>query len=661
MLLFYLPLDFGGHSSGAETILRLTAFLSLALIFLFYPISLNFKKIYFLCLAFLISLLFSTLKSFYFYGSLQQYINYAVYFLIFILVIVIFKKKEEIENLITWIFLIGSIVSLVGLFFYFLTNLSGFNSNFYATFYQTDVCAGFLLLILPLALSLFISADELAKTFLYALGALLIAWGLILTHSRGGILSFILILPFLLWSFKDLNKKMIFTKLIIFLFFLLIGLYSFNSKEYGHKSKPLKREIYSLVEGTDSSVLARLSFWSSALSISMDYPISGIGLDNFNRFYPRYIDNGKYFSKFVHNFYLQLASEGGWISLIFFLLFLFSIIRVSIKTLKYLNPKDLFFYKFWGIALGALALIFHIFVDVDWQFSSIPVFLFTYFGIICATGASFEIKDKEIKRKSWQIYTGYFLIIFLPLILLPYLAEKEALEGKRFEDQGAYQKALIFHERALKLNPLEVNYRKNLANLYDLFNRQGEALNQAQRLIKEDPKKAIHHQFLAQLYLKYKNEKYFLAEIRKAIELDPFYYPDFNNDLGAYYLSKRDFKKAEVYYKIAISLYPESFFKEMWNFRISSIKLKFSESFLGLGSIYANLKQDNLAEIYYLKALKYDKNNALAYLGLGIIYFNQKNYILAEKLFKETLKYNSDLKICNYYLNKIYQIKGKIE
>lgn len=87
----------------------------------------------------------------------------------------------------------------------------------------------------------------------------------------------------------------------------------------------------------------------SSISIAREYPIFGVGFNSSTALIEKYKDSSKdiVFTQPVHNIGLLVLSEGGWVSLISFLLFLF----VSIRKLLNSSYFHLFLVSFMQILL----------------------------------------------------------------------------------------------------------------------------------------------------------------------------------------------------------------------------------------------------------------------------------------------------------------------
>ncbi len=146
--------------------------------------------------------------------------------------------------------------------------------------------------------------DTRKKLFLYSAGILLMAD--ILTFSRGGYLGLALALPlvFLLqqkkWGMKPLLGFMVFLPLLLWL------------------GMPVYERFFSSFTLTDTSSLERLTLWKTATVAIQEYPWFGLGLGN----YAEWVHPGLGASipYYAHNLYLDIAVEGGLLSLLLFLI-----------------------------------------------------------------------------------------------------------------------------------------------------------------------------------------------------------------------------------------------------------------------------------------------------------------------------------------------------
>jgi putative inorganic carbon (HCO3(-)) transporter len=100
------------------------------------------------------------------------------------------------------------------------------------------------------------------------------------------------------------------------------------------------------------STIMRWNYWKDTLAIIKAFPLTGVGLGNFNLTQ----------SRFAHNSYLQIFAEMGILGIISFLWLVISVLNRGLKTLN--GPCD----KTQVSALIAAATIFLIHNLVDFTF-----------------------------------------------------------------------------------------------------------------------------------------------------------------------------------------------------------------------------------------------------------------------------------------------------
>lgn len=145
-------------------------------------------------------------------------------------------------------------------------------------------------------------------------------------------------------------------------------------------------------------ISSRVEFWEAGIQILKDHPY-GIGLANTIFVAPKYntsIEGGQKILDYLHNDYLQLFVETGWIGacllLFTFYFFLFISCRNLVKYRKVLPSQQ---YVFCSAAFsGIVAMAFHSFFDFNLQ---IPANCF-YFVFLLAMVATYSTPRKSQKR-----------------------------------------------------------------------------------------------------------------------------------------------------------------------------------------------------------------------------------------------------------------------
>ena len=222
-----------------------------------------------------------------------------------------------------------------------------------------------LTLALPLGL-LFSGAVEKDKRLLFIFAAALMGVALIMTNSRGGLVSLIAELSFLvaITGFgrreraEDEGERtgsvrgaVVRAGLALALILALLG------GEGG-----LSRFVGTV--NAEDPTTGRAHFWGVAVQIIRDHPIIGAGLGSFGLAYTRYDSrNGLFRLEQAHNDYLQILSDGGITGALLGLFFLVTLFRMGFARRE---SADTFRR---GVSTGALAGCFAVLVHSFFDFT----------------------------------------------------------------------------------------------------------------------------------------------------------------------------------------------------------------------------------------------------------------------------------------------------
>lgn len=234
--------------------------------------------------------------------------------------------------------------------------------------------AGYMELTLALPLGLLFSGSiERDKRFIYLFAAGMMGVALIMTNSRGGILSFIAEIVFLVAMTAFRRKGRAGTEgadrrtsmrgavvraglglaliLSIFAGVLLLG------------GEPVFNRLMGTVSSADPTT-GRTQFWRVTLDIIRDNPLLGTGLGSFGIAYTQYNTRGGSLRvEQVHNDYLQILSDAGIVGALLGLFFIVTLIRLGLRRAA---SQDMFRR---GIAVGALAGCFAVLVHSFFDFT----------------------------------------------------------------------------------------------------------------------------------------------------------------------------------------------------------------------------------------------------------------------------------------------------
>lgn len=246
-------------------------------------------------------------------------------------------------------------------------------STAFGPFINRHHFAGYMELTLAIPLGLLFSgAIEGEKKLLYVFAAGLMGVALILTNSRGGIISLIAEVVFLVViagvrrrraahelaeQTKRVRSGIVRAALALT---LIIGILGGTVLLGGDQA--LSRFVGTV--NAEDPTTGRAHFWNVAVDIIKAHPFSGTGLGAFGVVYTRYDSrNGLFRLEQAHNDYLQILSDGGVIGAALGLFFVVALFRSGLLRRE---TEDVFRR---GVATGALAGCFAVLVHSFFDFT----------------------------------------------------------------------------------------------------------------------------------------------------------------------------------------------------------------------------------------------------------------------------------------------------
>lgn len=279
----------------------------------------------------------------------------------------------------------------------------------FASFINRHHFGALMEMTLGLALGqLYTGAVKSEKRALYVFAVIVMGVALVLTSSRGALLSFGALLMFLTMAVLIYRQKISSKnkaengaqKLLLSnsyavllsggaLILIILGAVMLLGGD-----SPLLRSIGATGGAGDISS-GRLQFWQTTLKMIGDFPILGVGLNAFGVAYTRYdLMNGYFRLEQAHNEYLQIFAEAGIIGLILVLAFIFFLFRQGWRVFTTAAHNGC---ARRGIAIGALAgclgIIIHSLFDFPLR---TPSNLLTF--LILAALATVTVDDPIVRR-----------------------------------------------------------------------------------------------------------------------------------------------------------------------------------------------------------------------------------------------------------------------
>jgi O-antigen ligase len=314
------------------------------------------KKIFFIFFSF--TILIFPYGSIEFENSFFKFLSFFRFVLMFFGLIIFFERNNKENNFFIKIYKAYVVILVVIIIDilkenFFGSNLLGFSSIYdgrIASFTNDELIIGYIFCFLILFTIIFIYKKTNHYYFFVIVCTLLIV-SFIIGERSNFIKLFLLILFFSLIHFFYLNKSKIKNILLItpVIFILSISFYGLTKDtSQGKKFYRFSNELFVLEENKFSFKIKE-KFYNSqhgphyltAYKIFLNYPIFGIGINNFyleskkNQYVDKKLkwSGGSRASTHPHQVYLEIISEVGLIGLIYFIFIFFYPVYISLKTL----------------------------------------------------------------------------------------------------------------------------------------------------------------------------------------------------------------------------------------------------------------------------------------------------------------------------------------
>jgi len=573
---------------------------------------------------FILLMTISLLRSPYIIVSLNDYIIFLFYFLIYFLVINNINHKRQFDSLIHIFFLTAAIIAIYALLQYygfdpFLRELSAITS----TIGQKNWVSNYLALIFPLIFSYFL-VENIKKNKLYYYLLLSIIYAtLMICQSRGIWISIVctfLLGLFLIYKYKisdvlKKNKKWI--TLIILTFLLITIIYSTdNPLNKSHLTLP--QRALTILDEQDPSINARLLIWKTTLEMIKHYPLLGTGIGTFKINYLNYQakylkDNPDYLKYYAtageaHNEYLQIAAEMGLFGLGIFIFIIFSFYGLIVNFIKnsgnnFQKETDEDRVIIFGLLMGITCFLIHSLFTFALHVPALGATFFIIIGLTVAyiknMTSSISKEEKMIKiikleNKKLKIICTALVLIFIILvidllIIMPYLSEIYYFTGMRYNDINNYDMSLPNLKYAAQLNPYNGRILHALGTTYYNLNIFDDNTEEILQNAKKYRTEVNTYYNLGLLYSKTGQDKKAEEEFKQAIYLNPEFVKGYHF-LGLLYFQKGDFDKAI----------------EQWN-EILTIEANLANRYIvlnNLGIVYQKKEMPVRALEYFLQALQ---------------------------------------------------------
>lgn len=505
------------------------------------------------------------------YLALRDYITLLVYFgAFFVCVNTVTQKKAPV--LATFAFAAGFIGALYAVLQYYGIDFirypgiifSDWRFRLYSSFGNPDFLAGYLVLIFPVGVALYLSTKKLVKKILLLSALAVMCWALWLTFSVGALAGIVVAVVFMAYNlFVEWTQSRAFF--------------------YQHKTDlPIGRSVAMLcvvlgiisllfapvvIRGAKASTVwkegmtNRIMLYKSAYNMIKDHPVRGIGIGNFRlrlpeyrgrliRYQQRYFDSDNLDSqidKNTHNEFLQVWVETGIFGFAAFMLLLAALFKDWLAI--YANLAD---YKrkvfTLGLFCGMLAFLVH--CVISFPLHVIPCgFLFWVLAALIYAQQPREEKiiiPLNINAPEKAFLEIGVICIALAAVIWPvriYLGDVFLKRVVDLDRLGRINKAFVEAKTAVFFDP-DSNASIYVGNCA-MINKDYKTATQAIQKALENADVINYHMALAEVYYKDGLPRDAINEYKKAILLNPLSL-DLHMRLAELYESVRMYSDAEA-------------------------------------------------------------------------------------------------------------------
>lgn len=467
-----------------------------------------------------------------------------------ILFIAVTLSKDELFKVLRMAMITAALITIFGLsIFLFISS-----SRMSATFPNPNPLGTYLGMFAVFTL---VWSLHMPKKSLWTL-AVVFASGLLLTGSRGAMLSVAAALPLVfLPAAKTTMKRnlgkvamwavaaFLLTQMIIFAAPYTQDMAGRNVDFMGQLIRP---------QSYASSTEGRFAFWQAGINAGLSQPVTGYGLGTYFLAYYLETPTDRWFSRFAHNHYAQTFAELGLPGLLLLLGFLFSALRAGYRAS--MSSESPPYAK--GLLAAMVVFVLHIGLDFSWNFPAVPAvpaFFFFLTGMALVM-APLEQPAKTIRVPRWMAIP---LVVLLAWVGVHLYVGHLYNTAASLDAHGQVVEATVLLERANGIYPINAGSHRMLSMQYQqLFEATQDprylekALQNGQRAVDLSPVDATGHHNLGQLHARLGHVIDAEYHYGKAVEYAGHRTRMFL-DLGWFYITQERLKEAVAVLEQGIS------------------------------------------------------------------------------------------------------------
>ena len=159
-------------------------------------------------------------------------------------------------------------------------------------------------------------------------GFLTIAWAVMATQSRGGLLGMVAVCA--IFAARRIKSRALLITVGVIGVMGLFAVAGISGRSSGGAA-----------EGglVDESSEGRLEAWKAAFRMAVAHPFTGVGLNNYVANYYEYSDWWEGFAKAVHSTWFSVLAEGGFIAFGIFITLIVSVFKITTRAVRVCSPQ----------------------------------------------------------------------------------------------------------------------------------------------------------------------------------------------------------------------------------------------------------------------------------------------------------------------------------
>lgn len=502
------------------------------------------------------------------------------------------SNERQINRILNLLLIVGSLFGIYGIFQYNGIDFSFWIRNIgrqqvFGLFGNVNFFAEYLIVPLPIAVSLFFTTQNKLKKILLLIGIIVMGASLTATFTRGSYLGFgvsLIFMSFLFLIFQGKNfiKKnrkifIIILTVVIIITFLFIIPTPLNKP--GTAIEKIKSRISISQLFQSYSIKRRIATWKFTVLMIKDHPLlgSGIGTYKYNtlKYQAEFFKQGENRSLYPHGFadkahneYLQLWAEIGIVGLGIFIWLIISYFSCGIKILRKIKDE----YK-QGIIIGLMGSVVAVLIDGLFGFPlHLPATVILFWLVLALTIATIKIgadaEENNIVRKNSNPISRFKPLLYIAIILLtiflcvtvtrPFIAKVYWYYANIEIENENWNEAIKINEKALKWDPYFGEIYYNIGKILEIKELYGVALEYFEKTARYIDNSGLPQDF-ALIYLKSSQLDKAAIKLKQAISYQrdeksmfPLY-----SELGNVFLQLGRYKPAEVAFKNALKINPD--------------------------------------------------------------------------------------------------------